>query len=110
MIMQTVIAPFRAGSVPYLNAAPLVRGGESEVILAPPSELAKMLQRGELDAALLSITAVLFTGEYDVLDGVSIASLGEVKSVLLGHRRPLAEATEVYCDTASLTSVQLLRV
>jgi predicted solute-binding protein len=108
--MVPVLAPFRAGSVPYLNAAPLVRGIESEVILAPPSELAQMLERGEVDAALVSITAVLLSGEYDVLDGVSIASLGEVKSVLLGHRRPLEEAKEVYCDTASLTSVQLLRV
>ena len=74
---------------------PLVRGLESEVVLAPPSELAKMLDRGELDAALVSITAVLLSGQYDVLDGVAIASLGEVKSVLLGHRRPLRDAKEV---------------
>ena len=79
-------------------------------MLEPPSRLAEMLARGELDAALVSVTAVLLTGKYDVLDGVAIASLGEVKSVLLGHRRPLVEATEIYCDTASLTSVQLLRV
>jgi chorismate dehydratase len=87
-----------------------VRGLESEVILAPPSELSKMLDRAEIDAALISITTVLLSGTYDVLDGVAIASLGEVKSVLLGHRRPLNEAKELYCDTASLTSVQLVRV
>jgi chorismate dehydratase len=28
----------------------------------------------------------------------------------LAHRKPLDEVTEVFCDTASLTSVQLLRV
>ncbi|HSU57550.1 MAG TPA: menaquinone biosynthesis protein, partial [Candidatus Dormibacteraeota bacterium] len=72
--------------------------------------LAEMLQRDELDAALVSVTEVLFTNRYDVLDGIAIASLGEVKSVLLAHRGPIEEAKEIFCDTASLTSVQLLRV
>jgi chorismate dehydratase len=69
-----------------------------------------MLRRDELDAALVSITEVLFNDRYDVLDGVAVASLGEVKSVLLAHRHPLAEAREIFCDPASLTSVNLLRV
>ena len=69
-----------------------------------------MLQRDELEAALVSITEVLFTDRYDVLDGVAVASLGEVKSVLLAHRGPIEEAKEIFCDTASLTSVQLLKV
>jgi len=80
------------------------------VVFATPSELAKMLQRDELDAALVSITEVLFNDRYDILDGTAIASLGEVKSVLLAHRKPIEEVREVYCDTASLTSVNLLRV
>lgn len=104
------LAPFRVGSVRYLNAVPLTRGLEEEVIFATPAKLAEMLQRDELDAGLVSVTEVLFNDRYDVLDGIAIASLGEVKSVLLAHRRPIAEAREVFCDTASLTSVELLRV
>src|SRR5207249_9098281 len=104
------LAPFRVGSVPYLNAVPLTRGLEDQVIFATPSRLAEMLQRDELDAALVSVTEVLFTDRYDVLDGIAVASLGEVKSVLLAHRRPLEQAKEIFCDPASLTSVQLLRV
>src|SRR5437016_7916714 len=104
------LAPFRVGSVPYLNAAPLTRGLEEQVIFVPPSKLAEMLQQDELDAALVSVTEVLFNDRYDILDGIAVASLGEVKSVLLAHRKPLSEATEIFCDTASLTSVQLLRV
>ncbi len=69
-----------------------------------------MLRRDELDAALVSVTEVLFNDRYDVLDGIAVASLGEVKSVLLAHSRPIEEVKEVFCDTASLTSVQLLRV
>jgi chorismate dehydratase len=104
------LAPFRVGSVRYLNAVPLTRGLEEEIVFAVPSELAKMLQRDELDAALVSVTEVLLNDRYDILDGTAIASLGEVKSVLLAHRKPIEEAQEIYCDTASLTSVNLLRV
>ena len=75
-----------------------------------PSKLAEMLRRDELDAALVSVTEVLFNDRYDVLDGIAVASLGEVKSVLLAHSRPIEEVKEVFCDTASLTSIQLLRV
>ncbi|MBU6409545.1 MAG: menaquinone biosynthesis protein [Verrucomicrobia bacterium] len=115
---QTAVAPerdapkrrFRIGSVNYLNAAPLTRGIESELIFATPARLAEMLGRDELDAALVSITEVLFNDRYDVLDGVAIASLGEVYSVVLAHRKPIEEAREIYCDTASLTSVNLLKV
>ena len=101
---------FRIGSVPYLNAVPLTRGLESELIFATPAKLAEMLRRDELDAALVSVTEVLLNDRYDILDGVAIASLGEVYSVLLAHKKPLAEATEIFCDTASLTSVNLLKV
>jgi chorismate dehydratase len=108
--LEQSLAPFRVGSVRYLNAVPLTRGVEEEVIFATPSKLAEMLQRDELDAALVSVTEVLLKDRYDVLDGVAVASLGEVKSVLLAHRKPLTDAKEIFCDTASLTSVQLLRV
>jgi len=100
----------RVGSVPYLNAVPLTRGLEDRIIFAHPSRLAEMLLADELDAALVSVTEVLHHDRYDVLDGIAIASLGEVKSVLLAHRRPLEELREVHCDAASRTSVNLLKV
>ena len=108
--LQHSLGPFRVGSVPYLNAAPLTGGLEEQIHFAPPSVLAEMLQRDELDAALVSVTEVLFHDRYDILDGIAIASQGEVKSVLLAHRQPLEDIREIYCDTASLASVNLLRV
>jgi chorismate dehydratase len=108
--LERSLGAFRVGSVGYLNAVPLTRGLEEEVLFATPSELARMLRRDELDAALVSVVEVLFHDRYDILDGIAIASLGEVQSVLLAHRRPIEEVREVYCDTASLTSVELLRV
>ncbi|HEV2330004.1 MAG TPA: menaquinone biosynthesis protein [Verrucomicrobiae bacterium] len=107
---MSVEPKFRIGSAPYLNAVPLTRGIESELVFAPPSKLAELLQRNELDAALVSITEVLFNDRYDILDGVAIASLGEVYSVLLAHRMPVEEAKEIFCDAASLTGVNLLKV
>lgn len=108
--LEQSLSEFRVGSVKFLNAVPLTRGLEDQVIFDVPSKLAAMLRQDELDAALVSVTEVLFTDRYDVLDGVAIASLGEVQSVLLAHRKPIAEAKEIFCDTASLTSVNLLRV
>jgi predicted solute-binding protein len=108
--LEQSLASFRVGSVKYLNAVPLTRGLEDEVIFATPAQLAEKLQKDELDAGLVSITEVLFHDRYDVLDSIAIASLGEVKSVILAHRKPIEELKEIFCDTASLTSVNLLRV
>jgi len=100
----------RIGSVPYLNSVPLTYGIEEETDFIVPSALAEKIRNGELDAALVSITEALFHEGYDILDGVAIASDGPVKSVFLAHRQRLEEIQTVYCDTASLTSVNLLRV
>ena len=108
--LQIALGPFRVGSVPYLNAAPLTRGIEDQILLAPPSRLAQLLREDKLDAALVSVTEVLLTGRYDILDGIAVASLGEVKSVFLAHRGPIEAAREIFCDPASLTSVALLKV
>jgi len=106
----TESSKFRIGSVAYLNAVPLTRGIEDKVIFATPARLAELLRRDELDAALVSTVEVLLTDRYDILDGIAVASLGEVYSVLLAHRHPLAELKEIYCHTASLSGLNLLKI
>lgn len=108
--LENSLAPFRVGSVPHFNAVPLVRGLESQVTYATPARLAEQLRSQELDAALVSVTEILFNDSYDILDGIAVASLGEVLSVFLAHRQPLEQIREVYCDPASLSSVTLLKV
>lgn len=108
--LEQSLAPFRVGSVRALNAVPLTRGLEEEIIFATPAQLADMLQRDELDAALVSVVEPMLNDRYDVLDGIAVASLGEVQSVFLAHKLPLEAMKEVFCDTASLTSVKLLQV
>ena len=104
------LGKFRVGSVKALNTVPLTRGLEDQISYATPARLAEMLRRDELDAGLVSVVEPLLNDRYDILDGVAVASLGEVQSVFLAHRKPLEEAKEVFCDTASLTSVLLLKV
>jgi predicted solute-binding protein len=108
--MDQSLGSHRVGSVPYLNSVPLTRGLEDQITFAPPSKLAALLRAGELDAALVSITEVLFNDGYEILDQVAVASLGEVKSVFLAHTKPLEKIDVVHCDTASLASVTLLKV
>ena len=108
--LEQSLAGFRVGSVQALNTVPLTRGLEDQVIYATPARLAERLRRDELDAGLVSVVEPLLNDRYDILDGIAIASLGEVKSVFLAHRRPLEEAREIFCDTASLTSVTLLKI
>jgi len=108
--LEDSLHPFRVGSVPYLNAAPLTRGLEDQIVFMPPSSLAEKLRRDELDAALVSVTEVLLTDRYDILDGIAVASLGEVQSVFLAHQEPLKDMREVYCDPASLAGLHLLKV
>lgn len=107
---ENSVAPFKIGCVRYLNAVPLVRGIEDQIVFDVPSKLAQMLQKNELDTALVSVVEALSKDKYTILDGIAIACLGEVKSVLLAHRRPLEEVDVVYLDSASLTSVTLLKV
>lgn len=108
--LEQSLTGFRVGSVRALNTVPLTRGIEDQIVYATPARLAELLRRDELDAGLVSVVEPLLNDRYDILDGVAVAALGEVKSVFLAHRRPLTEATVVFCDPASLTSVLLLKV
>jgi chorismate dehydratase len=107
--LENSLGAMRVGSVPYLNSVPLTRGLDEQIEFLPPSRLAERLREGTLDAGLVSITAALFEDRYDVLDGIAIASLGEVYSVFLAHKKPIERASVIDCDTASLASVALLK-
>lgn len=96
--------------MPYLNGIPLTRGLEGELRIGTPSKLAIWLREKTVDAALVSVVEVIMTGNYDLLDGIALASDGPVMSVVLAHRTPLDELKVVYLDPASLTSVSLLKV
>ena len=45
---------------------------------------------------LVSVVEPLLNDRYDILDGVAVASLGEVQSVFLAHRQPLEQARKFF--------------
>ena len=100
--------------MPYLNARPLVEGlGEDPSVAYQervPSELAKLLERGELDAALVSSVEAFRVGRHLIVPGHCIASRGTVMSVKLVGKRDPRQAGSVALDGASLTAAALTRV
>jgi len=98
----------RLGSVPYLNAHPLLYGLEAEK--ATPAVLSEQFVAGRYDAALLPVYETLRLPQPRIVDGFGIGSLGPVHSVVVVHRRPLEDVPEIVLDPASRTSSNLLRV
>ena len=102
------------GTVPYLNALPLIwaleRRSDVELVRLLPSKLGAQLQNGEMHASLSPV--------FDVLSGIGESILGngivgatrEVRSVLLFHRTPIKQMKRVALDSSSHSSVNLTRV
>jgi len=105
------------GAVAYLNSRPLTEGmaavleeqGLGRLLLAPPAQLSDDLAVGKLDVALVS-TAEFLRGDYTLLRPGCIASVGEVLSVRLFSRVPLAEIRGAALDPESRTSNLLVQV
>jgi predicted solute-binding protein len=104
-----ILSRYRIGSVPYLNARPLVEGLADHLIFEVPSRLADRFAAGELDAALLPVYEAVSHERALIADDMAIASRGEVFSVFLAHREPLNAIETVALDPASHTSNHLLR-
>jgi chorismate dehydratase len=104
-----ILSRYRIGSVPYLNARPLIEGIGDHLKFLVPSELADFFATGALDAALLPIYEALSHERAIIADDVAIACRGEVFSVFLAHREPLEELESIALDPASHTSNRLLQ-
>ena len=100
----------RIGCVPYLNARPLLEGLNCPVTELVPSRLFEAYQQGMFDAALLSSIDVISMPTATVVDGVAIASRGDVYSVILAYSGKLKECETILLDPASHTSNALLQI
>lgn len=101
----------KIGSVPYLNAKPLVRGLDPrQVIYEVPSRLASMLKNGEIAAGMVSSVACFLNPDLKIAPGMSISCAGPAESVKLFHEVDLQSIRTVALDTSSLTSVLLAKI
>jgi chorismate dehydratase len=110
----------RIGKIPYTNLFPVYRTLQDEFdcsgyefVEGYPSELNRMLKRGEIDVSPSSSIEYLRDEEaYTYIDGLSISSMGPVKSILLFSRVPMEslDGHEIFATHQSETSVALLRI
>lgn len=103
------------GSVPYVNARPLVQRFDDDpslgvkVVYDVPSKLAQRLQIENWQAALVSSYFAL-TSDFQVADGVGIISDGPVASVRLFSKVPFERVERLALDQSSMTSNALAQI
>jgi chorismate dehydratase len=103
--------------VKYLNAVPLAWGilegpqkPSFDAVLSTPAECAEQLSRGSVDIGLIpSIEFQRIKGSR-IVPGPAVASLYQVRSVILVSVVPLWKIRTVACDNGSRTSVALTRI
>jgi chorismate dehydratase len=110
----------RMGRIEFLNVLPIYHAMEVghvphafELVYAPPSTLNAMMKRGELAVSSTSCIEYARRPEkYRIIPDLSIASHGEVLSVLLVSRIPVEklDGKTVLVSTATHTSVALLKM
>lgn len=105
------------GSVPYLNALPLLEGLEAAtqtpIVFDSPTRLHERVLLGEIDVALLPVISYLENPDLRLIPGTGIVSHGEVRSVKAFHERKgvtLANCMRIHLDTDSKTSRRLLKL
>jgi chorismate dehydratase len=102
----------------FLNAQPLLVPLQNiaeetglEMVIDVPSQLAELLNSGNLDLAMIPTVEYLKeAGRYRLLDGVCIASREKVSTVLLISKLPVREIRTLALDERSRTSVALLKI
>ncbi|HEY6873881.1 MAG TPA: menaquinone biosynthesis protein [Geobacteraceae bacterium] len=110
----------RIGQIEYANCTPIFAAlcdnfdcGNYRFVKGVPAQLNGMLHRGEIDVCPSSSIEYCKSPEgYLLLPGISISSVGPVKSVLLFSRLPIEELNNhtIALTTESDTSVNLLKI
>jgi Predicted periplasmic solute-binding protein len=110
------MAKIRLGAVGYLNARPLVHGLEArtdvfDLRFDVPSRCASLLHEGGIDLGMIpSIEYLRGPEPYRIVPDLGIVSDGDVASVAVFSRVPLAQVRTIGLDTSSRTSAGLTRV
>lgn len=106
----------KIGSVPYLNARPLVdwleRNPREGITLsyATPAVLIRQLLDGVLDIAMASTFPTLEHPELRLLPGLGVTTTGPAWSVRLLSRVPVERIRTVALDTSSRSTVAMARI
>jgi len=108
----------RFGLHDFLNAQPLLvpllgmaEKNGLEMVIDAPAKLAQMLKAETLDLAMIPTVEYLKEADrYRLIPGVSIASCGQVGTVLFISKVPVGDIETLALDERSRTSVALLNI
>lgn len=81
-----------------------------DIAFSQPSELAEQLKTGKLDMAFIPSIEYARADNLRIVPGFGIASLGEVKTVLIFSKRKPDKIEKIALDNRSRTSVALLKL
>ncbi len=81
-----------------------------DLVVDYPAQLAKRLQEGTIDLALLPVAAIPQISGARIISDYGIATDGNVVSVALFSQVPIEEITSVFLDYQSRTSVRLAQL
>jgi len=116
-ILKIVKKKIRVSLVHYLNSAPLgwafLHGPFRdifEIIPSSPARCADQLKSGEADIGLIPSIEYQRIPDLQIIPGIAIASLAEVRSILLVKPRGKGTIASVAMDTTSRSSVVLAKV
>lgn len=105
---------FRLGTVPYLNAQPLLEGlqpdPDLQLVQDVPSALVPRLRAGELDLALVSAVELFRQPELGWLPDPAITSAGPVRSILLFLNTAPEQVRRLALDSSSLSAAAMAQV
>lgn len=108
---------FVVGTVPYLNACPLVdwfhfdgKDRGVTVVDAVPSELSKLIISGDVAVGLVSTLQAIVQPGMSTVDDVGVAATGAVESVRLFSKCPITSINSIALDNSSNTSNVLLQI
>jgi chorismate dehydratase len=103
--------------VQYLNTAPLVWGmlkgdqqGKYELAMTTPAACADAVRNRQADVGIIPSIEYQRLDKALIIAGISIASKGEVKSVLLLAKKPIEKIQTIAVDNSSRTSAALVRI
>ncbi|MFQ5560763.1 MAG: menaquinone biosynthetic enzyme MqnA/MqnD family protein [Nitrospinota bacterium] len=107
----------KLGCHDFLNSKllsyPLTRMGDSNpfhLVFDTPARLSSMLQKGEVDLAVIPSIEYGRQCGLRIIPGFSISSFGAVETVLLFCKENVSKIEKVAVDSTSRTSVAMLRI
>lgn len=111
-----MVIPVNIAAVSYLNTVPFIYGIThaknlcANLLLANPSECAKLFIDGKVDIALVPVGALNELGNYQIVSDFCVGAEKNVRSVVVVSNSPINKINKIHLDNHSRTSVKLTQI